>query len=96
MPMAIPAPSIRIGPGFAYPPCVGLTAFERNFVMMKLNLGKLDRSLRVLVGGFVFSLGFWGPHTAWSWLGLILVVTGLFGHCPTYPLLGLRTCPRDR
>ena len=63
--------------------------------MMKLNMGKLDRWIRVLVGAIVLSLGFWGPHTAWSWLGLILIVTGAIGHCPIYTMLGLRTCPRE-
>jgi hypothetical protein len=63
--------------------------------MMKLNLGKFDRWLRILVGAFVLSLGFWGPRTAWSWLGLVLLVTGTIGHCPIYTLLGLRTCPRE-
>lgn len=64
--------------------------------MMKNNLGALDRWLRLIVGGFIFSLGFWGPHTAWSWLGLILVATGLIGHCPLYVMLGLNTCPREK
>lgn len=64
--------------------------------MMKNNLGALDRWLRVVLGAFVFSLGFWGPQTAWSWLGLILVATGLFGHCPIYVMLGLSSCRRGK
>lgn len=59
--------------------------------MMKLNMGKIDRWIRVLVGTFILSLGFWGPETAWSWLGLIFIITGSFGHCPVYTMLGLRT-----
>lgn len=64
--------------------------------MMKTNLNTLDRWLRVVVGALIFSLGFWGPQTPWAWLGLVLVVTGLVGHCPIYTLLGLSSCPRDR
>lgn len=63
--------------------------------MMKLNMGKLDRWLRVVLGAFVLSLGFWGPQTAWSWLGLVPLVTGIFGHCPVYTMLGIRTCSRE-
>lgn len=64
--------------------------------MMKTNLGSLDRWLRLAVGAFIFSLGFWGPHTAWSWLGLILVLTGLIKHCPLYTLVGVNTCARTK
>lgn len=64
--------------------------------MMKLNLGALDRWIRIAGGAFVFSLGFWGPQTNWAWLGLLVAFTGLIGHCPIYTMLGLSSCPRGR
>lgn len=65
-------------------------------MMMKLNLGTLDRWLRIVLGLFILSLGFWGPQTPWAWLGLVPFVTGLFGHCPLYTILGISSCPRDK
>lgn len=56
------------------------------------NEGKIDRTIRVAVGLFLLSLVFIGPQTAWGWLGLIPLVTGLVGSCPIYRLLGVNTC----
>jgi len=54
--------------------------------MIKLNVANWDRWLRVLAGLFLASLAFWGPHTLWGLLGLILAVTGITGFCPIYRL----------
>ena len=62
---------------------------------MTNNLGTWDRWLRIAAGAFLFSLLFWGPQTSWGWLGLILAMTGLVGHCPIYVMLGIKTCPRN-
>lgn len=59
---------------------------------MPCNEGKLDRIMRVVVGIFLISLVFIGPQTAWGWLGLVPLLTGIFGFCPAYKLLGLNTC----
>ena len=56
------------------------------------NEGKIDRILRVVLGAALISLVFVGPQTAWGWVGLIPLVTGLIGNCPVYSLLGLNTC----
>jgi len=34
---------------------------------------------------------FIGLQTVVGWIGLILIVTGLFGTCPVYTLLGINT-----
>ncbi len=54
----------------------------------------VDRVLRVIIGLAVLSLAFVGPKSAWGYLGLIPLVTGLIGSCPLYALLGWSTCPR--
>ncbi|MDO8296589.1 MAG: DUF2892 domain-containing protein [Caulobacter sp.] len=59
---------------------------------MKTNEGGLDRVLRVIVGLGVLSLAFVGPHTAWGYLGLIPLLTGVVGFCPLYAILGVNTC----
>ncbi|NNC65736.1 MAG: DUF2892 domain-containing protein [Gammaproteobacteria bacterium] len=56
------------------------------------NEGKIDRTLRVVLGAALISLVFVGPQTAWGWVGLIPLITGLIGNCPVYSLLGLNTC----
>ncbi|MDH5617910.1 MAG: DUF2892 domain-containing protein [Gammaproteobacteria bacterium] len=56
------------------------------------NEGNLDRILRVVVGAAVVSLVFVGPQSAWGWVGLVPLITGLVGTCPVYSLLGINTC----
>lgn len=63
---------------------------------MKLNVGGIDRILRVLVGlgliAWAALLG--GP--VWAWIGIVPLATGAIGFCPAYPLLGMNTCPMKK
>ena len=61
---------------------------------MPCNEGKIDRLLRIVVGLAVLSLVFVGPQTAWGWIGVVPLLTGLVGYCPAYSLIGLNTCRR--
>lgn len=65
--------------------------------MLKNNVGTLDRIVRVIVGAALI-LGFiMNGDGAYSWLyliGIIPLVTGLFGTCAIYSLLGLSTGPK--
>lgn len=66
-------------------------------MLMTTNIGTLDRILRVIVGLALIAvaLGYVpGYQTGWAWIGIIPLVTGLFGTCPVYSLLGLSTCSR--
>jgi hypothetical protein len=56
-----------------------------------INIGTLDRVLRILFGAAILSLAFFGPKTLWGLVGLIPILTGIVGMCPIYSLLGLRT-----
>jgi Protein of unknown function (DUF2892) len=58
---------------------------------MNTNIGPTDRLLRIVVGIALLSLVFVGPHTAWGWLGLVPLATGLLRFCPLYTLLGIRS-----
>jgi len=62
--------------------------------MFKANVGWLDRIVRVAVGLGLIALVFVGPQTPWGWAGIVPLLTGLFGACPLYTLLGIRTCQR--
>ena len=65
---------------------------------MPHNVGTIDKVLRVVIGlvliGYALGIGF--PQTGWNWVGWIGVVpilTALFGFCPAYTLIGLSTSP---
>ncbi len=65
---------------------------------MTTNVGMIDRVLRVIVGLALvaIALGFILPEyqTPWAWIGLVPLLTGLFGTCTVYSILGLNTCSR--
>lgn len=56
---------------------------------MTRNIGSLDRWFRTLLGIALLGLVFFGPKTAWGYLGLIPLATALVGYCPLYSLLGI-------
>ncbi len=58
--------------------------------MMK-NVGTVDRVIRVVVGLILLAFLFLPPQTPWAWLGLIPLLTGLFGYCPLYSLFRINT-----
>ncbi|PWK59941.1 YgaP family membrane protein [Roseicyclus mahoneyensis] len=59
---------------------------------MPRNEGTIDRALRIIAGLVLISLVFIGPQTAWGWVGIVPLATGLVGFCPLYRLLGINTC----
>lgn len=60
---------------------------------MKSNVGGVDRVLRILVGIVLIALAATGTVGWWGWLGAVPLLTGLFGSCLLYQLLGINTCP---
>jgi len=59
------------------------------------NEGSLDRGLRIVFGLALLALVFVGPQTAWGWIGMVPLATGLIGWCPAYTLFGIRTCAKE-
>lgn len=53
----------------------------------------IERVVRVSLGLGLLAITQLGPQTAWGYLGVIPLVTGLFGSCPLYSMLGINTCP---
>lgn len=65
---------------------------------MTTNIGTIDRILRVIAGValIAFALGYLFPATGWNWIGwigVIPILTAVFGTCPAYTMLGMSTCP---
>ena len=63
---------------------------------MKLNVGGIDRILRIGAGAVLVGLAATGTVGAWGWVGVVLLVTGAVGFCPAYPLLGMNTRPMNK
>ena len=60
---------------------------------MQTNLGRIDRIIRILAGLGLIAATLSGMIGLWGWIGVVLLVTGLFRFCPAYLLFGIRTCP---
>jgi len=56
------------------------------------NEGSLDRLLRIILGLGLLALVFVGPQTPLGWIGVVPLLTGLFGFCPAYRIFGINTC----
>ncbi|MBI5784445.1 MAG: DUF2892 domain-containing protein [Rhodocyclales bacterium] len=63
---------------------------------MKLNVGGIDKALRIVAGLVLIGLAIAGIGAPWTWIGIVPLATGVIGFCPFYPLLGMNTCPAKR
>ncbi|MFN8582062.1 MAG: DUF2892 domain-containing protein [Gemmatimonadaceae bacterium] len=59
---------------------------------MLRNVGSVDRVIRLVLGVGLLSLAFVGPRTPLGYIGVVPLLTGLFGTCPLYRLFGINTC----
>lgn len=60
------------------------------------NVGMIDRIFRVALGLalIAFALGYIYPGTGWNragWIGVIPLLTAVFGYCPAYSLFRIKT-----
>ncbi|MCL4509667.1 MAG: DUF2892 domain-containing protein [Bacteroidetes bacterium] len=62
---------------------------------MKKNVGSADKWIRIVVGLVLISLVFWGPKTAWGWIGIVPLLTAFMNFCPLYTVLGISTKKAD-
>lgn len=62
---------------------------------MKLNVGGIDRILRIVVGLALIAWALMGGPI-WAWIGIVPLATGAVGFCALYPLLGINTCPMKK
>ena len=62
--------------------------------MSRLNVGNVDRLLRVLLGIALIGLAGTGVIGAWGYLGVVPLLTGISALCPIYSLLGIATTSR--
>ena len=62
---------------------------------MNVNVGGVDRTIRIVVGLALIVAAFLHLIGPWGWLGLLVMATGLFRFCPAYRLFGASTCPKE-
>jgi hypothetical protein len=58
---------------------------------MKLNVGGIDRVLRIVAGLALIAWALMGGPV-WAWIGIVPLATGLVGSCPAYQIFGMNTC----
>ena len=64
--------------------------------LLPTNEHNVERVIRVVLGLVLLSLVFVGPQTAWGWLGIVPLATGIIGSCPLYTVFGFSTCPMKK
>ena len=67
--------------------------------MFCLNVGLLDRAVRIMIGLslLTIALGLALPQAEWrqlAWFGAIPLITGLIGYCPVYSVAEISTLRR--
>jgi hypothetical protein len=68
-------------------------SFKQTEESMKMNVGGIDKILRIVVGIALIAMTLMGVIGAWGWIGVVPLLTGLFGVCPLYSIVGMNTCP---
>lgn len=63
---------------------------------MKLNVGGIDRILRIVVGLALIGATLAGMIGVWGWIGIVPLLTGAFKFCPVYTMFGMSTCPMEK
>ena len=65
---------------------------------MSNNVGSVDRVARVLIGLALLAFAFYsGYQYAWvGYIGIVPILTAIFGTCPLYSMLGVSTCAAKR
>ncbi len=59
---------------------------------MKVNVGGVDRIVRIVAGLGLIAWTLFAGGPTWAWIGILPLITGLVNFCPAYSLLGINTC----
>jgi len=57
-----------------------------------MNVGTIDRLVRILAGAGLIALAATGTIGVWGYIGVVPLLTGLLRTCPVHSLLGVNTC----
>jgi Protein of unknown function (DUF2892) len=56
-------------------------------LLMKKNVGTIDRTVRIIAGLALLGVAYNGK--TWGLIGIVPLLTGIIGWCPPYQLLGI-------
>ena len=59
---------------------------------MNVNVGTVDRVVRIVAGVALIGLAVAGTIGPWGYIGVTPLLTGFMRVCPAYSLLGINTC----
>ena len=59
---------------------------------MNVNVGSVDRVVRIVAGVAMIGLAVAGTIGPWGYIGIMPLLTGFMRVCPAYSLLGINTC----
>lgn len=62
--------------------------------MGPINVGTVDRVLRILLGLVLIGLALYGTIGPWGYIGIVPLLTGLVSRCLIYRIFGLSTRAR--
>lgn len=60
---------------------------------MNCNVGTPDKILRIIIGLAIGGLGIYF-QSWWGLIGLIPILTAIFGFCPLYSIIKVNTCKK--
>jgi hypothetical protein len=63
---------------------------------MKVNVGSVDRIIRIVGGLALIGLAVAGTIGPWGYIGIVPLLTGFIRVCPAYSLLGFNTCSTSK
>jgi hypothetical protein len=63
---------------------------------MKVNVGSVDRIVRIVAGLALIGLTVAGTIGPWGYIGIVPLLTGFISVCPAYSLLGINTCSTSK
>jgi hypothetical protein len=63
---------------------------------MNVNVGSVDRAVRIAVGLGLIALAAMGVIGVWGYIGVVPLLTGIVRVCPAYSLLGIDTCGQSK
>ncbi len=61
---------------------------------MNNNVGSADKIIRIIIGLVIGGLGIYF-QSWWGLIGLIPILTAIFGFCPLYSIIKVNTCKKS-
>jgi hypothetical protein len=69
----------------------GLIDYSSKGKQMQINIGTVDRVVRIVAGFVLIALAVNNTLGPWAYIGIIPLATGVFRFCPLYRVFGWNT-----